>query len=142
LKAVSSQILSASSGVFPVAGFIPEPASSAGGQGEQMFCYLFRDGVTVNTIATPKAPLATANRCPSYEVSNEVTRAKKFARVASTSRDDYRASGGTEPVGTDQDGDPRWLDVVRTLYQSAWRSNRNELISAKAKAMRAQHQFD
>lgn len=69
---------------------------------------------------------------------------KKFSSVASTSRDDYRVSGGTEPVGTDQDGDPHWLDVVRALYQSAWRSNRNELVSAKAKAkaMRAQHQFD
>jgi hypothetical protein len=140
-KAVSSAIISTSSGVFPVAGFIPEPAESGGGQGTQVLCFLFRDGVTVNT-AKIGAPAATNGQCASGDENEQpVVRARRFARVASTTRLDYKQSGGSEPVGTDADGDPRWLDVVRTLYQRAWTSDRNELISARAKAMRAAGEF-
>jgi hypothetical protein len=34
-----------------------------------------------------------------------------------------------------------WVDVIRTLYQTAWMSDRNELISAKAMQARRQHRF-
>jgi hypothetical protein len=142
LTAVAKQILSASSGVFPVAGYVPEPASSADGKGDRIICLLFRDGVTVHTSAAPKSPPAVAKQCPSFNMNEKPARAEKFARVASTRRDDYRANGGIEPVGSEENGDLRWLDVVHTLYQKAWGSERNELISAKAKAMRAQHLFE
>lgn len=141
IKAVSNQILTASSGIFPVSGFIPEPASSGGGNGDQIMCYLFRDGVTVNTVSVPKAPAASNGQCPNFDEHTIVTKARKFARVASTTRAQYKANGGQAAVGTDQDSDPRWLDVVRSLYQQAWRSDRNELISAKAKEMRIQKIF-
>ncbi|HGM8089229.1 TPA: glucosaminidase domain-containing protein [Pseudomonas aeruginosa] len=142
VKAVAKQVVEASSGVFPVSGFIPEHASSGGGEGHQMVCYLFKDGVTVNTAQYGKPPAANAGRCPDVDHESAVTRAKSFARVASTTRGDYRANGGTAPVGTDQDGSAQWLDVVRALYQRAWSSDRNELISAKAMAMHAKHKFE
>lgn len=141
-SAVSKAIMAASSGVFPVAGFIPEPASSGGGVGSRVLCFLFRDGVTVTTLKVPSAPAAVDGHCVSSNENDEpVVKAKRYARVASTTRDDYRRSGGLEEVGTEVNGDPRWLDVVRTLYQKAWGSDRNELISARAKAMKASGAF-
>jgi len=141
-RALSKAILEASSGVFPVAGFIPEPASSGGGAGSQVLCFLFRDGVTVTTAKVPGAPPAVKGTCASSDENEEaVMRAKRFARVVSTTRGDYLRNGGQEPVGTDVDGDPRWLDVVRALYQRAWGADRNELISARARAMRVEGAF-
>jgi hypothetical protein len=49
-------------------------------------------------------------------------------------REEYKAAGGTKPVGTSQNRDVRWLEVVRTLYQEAWTGDRNQLLTAKAKA--------
>lgn len=127
-------IMKASSGVFPISGYIPEPAESGGGHGSAAQCYLFRDGVTITTDTwDSRAP--TGKTCgPPDENYKPARRAKKFARVASTTRQEYRDAGGTELVGTNADGDVRWLDVVRQLYQQAWTSDRNLLISAKAKA--------
>lgn len=121
------EIKTASSmGVFPVSGFIPE---SYGGNK----CYLFRDGVTIYTKGYAK--LAT-NGCPETDFSSEpATKAMRFARIALTTRDDYRAAGGTEQVGST--GDIRWLKVVRQLYQNAWKSDQNQLISARAIALKA-----
>jgi hypothetical protein len=134
-------ILDASSGVFPVAGFIVEPAGSAGGQGNGALCLLFRDGVTIATADWDSRP-PTGGKCGSDDENDKpVLRAKRFARVASTTRQEYRDAGGAEPVGTDKDHDVRWLDVVRKLYQQAWTSERNELISAKAKAEKARGKF-
>ncbi|HEY8880067.1 MAG TPA: glucosaminidase domain-containing protein [Roseateles sp.] len=140
-RVVAQTIWSASSGVFPVAGFIPEPAASGGGQGQAIQCFLFRDGVTVATAAVPAAPLAAGPQCPAADNDGAVIKARRFARVASTTRADYLAAGGTAPVGTDGDGDPRWLDAVRDLYQQAWSSDRNALISAKARSLKAAHKF-
>jgi hypothetical protein len=61
--------------------------------------------------------------------------------VASTTREEYLAAGGTETVGTKADGNVHWLDVVRQLYQEAWTSDRDQLISAKAKAAKAEGAF-
>jgi hypothetical protein len=134
-------IMDASSGVFPVAGYIPEPAASGGGHGSAAQCYLFRDGVTIATDTwDSRAP--TGKTCgPSDENDKPARRAKKYARVASTTRQEYRQTGGTEQFGTDQNGDVRWLDVVRQLYQQAWTSDRNQLISAKPKAAKAKGDF-
>jgi hypothetical protein len=53
--------------------------------------------------------------------------------VVSTSRENYRANGGTADVGTSSQRKLLWLDVVRQLYQEAWGSDRNELIVAWAR---------
>jgi hypothetical protein len=49
---------------------------------------------------------------------------------------EYRNAGGTMP----SDG-LHWVDVVRTLYQKAWQSDRNELLSATAIQARRDHRF-
>lgn len=65
INAVATQVIRASSGVFPVSGFIPEPAGSGGGTGSKIVCFVFQDGVTVNTSQFPKSqPGALAGRCP------------------------------------------------------------------------------
>jgi hypothetical protein len=140
-RVLARTLWSASSGVFPVAGFIPEPASAAGGQGQAIQCFLFRDGVTITTAAMPSAPLANGPQCPEADNDGAVIKARRFARVASTTRAEYQAAGGLAPVGSDADADPRWLDVVRELYQAAWGADRNALISAKAKALKAARSF-
>lgn len=142
-RVLSHSIIEASSGVFPVAGFIPEPAAAAGGKGGQILCLLFRDGVTVRTARIMGAPPAVDGKCATSDENEQaITRAMRFARVASTTRLDYQRNGGREPVGSDADGDPRWLQVVRTLYQRAWTSDRNELVSARAKSMLAEGKFN
>jgi hypothetical protein len=120
------EIKNASSmGVFPIAGFLPE---SHGGNR----CYLFRDGVTVYTKGYPAAQIGS---CPAGDFHFEpVLRAKKFARIASTTREEYRAAGGSREVG--KVDDVRWLDAVREAYQAAWTSPRNLLIVAKAKSLK------
>jgi hypothetical protein len=126
-----------SGGVFPVSGFIVEPASSAGGKGNGPVCLLFRDGVTIKTKTwNTRAPVN--NVCGTEdELKNPAKGAKRFARVISTTRQEYRDAGGSEEVGTDKNQDIRWLTVVRTLYQQAWNSDRNQLITAKAKDEKA-----
>jgi hypothetical protein len=134
---IARVILSASSGVFPVEGYIPESASSGGGKGTQILCYYFRDGVTVRLDGVQGVPASINCACPVAGCPEEkVVRAMKFARVASTSRAEYVAHGGTDRVGTDADGDVRWVDVVRRQYQDAWRSDRNALIAARVSALR------
>jgi len=57
----------------------------------------------------------------------------QYARIASTTREDYKAFGGTEEVGSKDDRQQKWLEVVRELYKKAWNSDRNELIIMWAK---------
>jgi hypothetical protein len=116
------QVREASSGgIFPIAGYIPEPQD--GGR-----CYVFRDGVTVWTKLRPYWQSPKNHSCgPVNENDQPLDHAWKFARIASTTRGDYIAAGGSRPV----DG-LNWVDVTRDLYQKAWNSDRNELMSAKA----------
>ena len=58
----------------------------------------------------------------------------KYARIISTTPQQYVAAGGKEPV---LDGDAvtqHWLDVVRTMYKRAMKSDRNELMEIWAEA--------
>jgi hypothetical protein len=64
-----------------------------------------------------------------HAVVADVTWVGKYARLQSTTREDYRAAGGKEDV----EG-AAWLNVSRKLYQAAWKSDRNELMIAWAKA--------
>ena len=142
VKWLAGEIRGASSGgIFPVAGYIVEPASSGGGQGNGATCYLFRDGLTIKT-ATWHTQAAVNGKCgPDDENQKPATRAFRYARIASTTREEYKDAGGTEPVGTSQNLDVRWLNVVRKLYQEAWTGDRNQLLTAKAKAGKSAHAF-
>lgn len=115
--------VASSGGVFPVAGYIPEPQDGG-------VCYVFRDGVTVWTTLRKQWLKPKNNACGASneeEMTQPLYKAWKFARIASTTRADYTAAGGDRPV----DG-LKWVDVVRALYQKAWNEDRNELISARA----------
>jgi hypothetical protein len=120
-----------SGGVFPVAGYIPEPE---GGN----VCYVFRDGVTVWTALRPYWQHPKNNSCggDGDEMEAPLHKAWKFARIASTTRPEYKNAGGTLPFD-----DLHWVDVTRTLYQMAWTSDRNELMSATAIQARRDHRF-
>lgn len=128
-----SEVRNASSGgVFPIAGYIPEPQDGG-------VCYVFRDGVTVWTTLRKKWLKPKHKHCGNSddeEMTQPLFKAWKFARIASTTRPEYKAAGGTRPV----DG-LKWIDVVRDLYQQAWNSDRNELMSAKAKGGKADGEF-
>jgi hypothetical protein len=133
IKYLVSEVRNASSGgVFPIAGYIPEPQDGG-------VCYVFRDGVTVWTEFRKSWLHPQNNHCGNSdeeEMTQPLFRAFKFARIASTTRPDYQAAGGTLPVNG-----LKWVEVVRDLYKKAWTSDRNELISAKAKAGKASGAF-
>jgi hypothetical protein len=122
--------VASSGGIFPVAGYVPEPQD--GGR-----CYVFRDGVTVWTTLHPRWQSPENHSCGDID-ENEAPLAAvwKYARIASTTREEYTDAGGTMPV----DG-PHWVDVVRALYQKAWTSDRNELMSATTKKASRDHRF-
>jgi hypothetical protein len=130
-----------STGLFPVSGYLVEPASAAGGTGDGPECMLFRDGVTISTDTWDTQPAKGGNCGPDDETVKPATAAKRYSRVASTTREEYYAGGGTKPAGASNNRDPRWVDVIRELYQAAWTSDRNELVSAKAKAEKQKRQF-
>ena len=122
--------IASSGGIFPVAGYIPEPASAAGGQGDKIICLLFRDGVTVAT-ATESVRTPTKGSCgEDHATDSTITQAKRYARVISTTREEYVRAGGKEAVG--KLGDVRWLAVVRAEFQKGLKSRRNFLVTAKA----------
>jgi hypothetical protein len=112
--------MASSMGVFPVAGYIPEP--ELGGR-----CFLFRDGVTVTTKSYPHQLKPVGGACGADETTTPLRSAGLFARISSTTRADYAAAGGTRPVAR-----LAWVDVTRDLYQQAWNSDENPLITAKA----------
>ena len=102
--------------------------------------YLFKDGVTVyikDTTMWPKDKTCTPEELNFYlRITNDDLKAQtgQYARIASTTREDYKSAGGTEDVG-DKDGrKQKWLEVVRDLYKKAWNSDKNELIIMWAKS--------
>lgn len=124
-------IISQSGGQFPVAGVVYEDMEGDG----FMKAYCFRNGVTVRVDGVTHrttAPLTAAEIDASLR--GPIERVYTYARIASTTPDQYRAAGGIVEVGTNKDRKPAWLDVVGDLYRRAWNSDRNELISAWAKA--------
>jgi hypothetical protein len=139
---VTTATRAASGNIFPVAGYVPESKGSSGGVGNEIVCIPFRDGVTAYSKKIPRAVDPRDNKCAMDDVNEQpIVQAMRFARVVSTTRLEYKQNGGNEIVGSDNDRDPRWIDVVRGLFQRAWTSDRNELISAKARALRANGKF-
>jgi len=114
-----------SGGIFPIDGFIPEPLH--GGR-----CFLFHDGVTVFTKLYPESQKPVANKCDDTKaiITNysDIKSVGQFARIISTTRSEYKNYPGTYPVNKNQ-----WVIAVREEYKKAWTSDKNVLISAKAK---------
>lgn len=123
-----SRILQASGAQFPIAGIVLEdqypdktkkcPKCKPDGIQE---VYTFRDGLTVEV----EGGLTSAYTGPFGEDENRIaldrqkaiTKAKKYARIQSTSRDEYRSYMGS----LSQDvTDAKWVDVIRDLYKDAW----------------------
>jgi len=129
-RKLADHILSQSGAQFPVRGIVYEDIIPANGIYE-IYCYM--DGVTVKINGVEhrgeKQPLPEQINKSLQAVLADVTYVGKFARLQSTTREQYRQNGGKEPVeGTN------WLRVSRELYQKAWKSDRNELMIAWAKA--------
>ncbi len=97
--------------------------------------YPFRDGVTVKLKRFgekyPSRKLTVEDiQYTLNAAESEVTFTGKYARIQSTTRAEYAVAGGKEIT----EGSA-WCSVVRELYQAAWGKDRNQLMTAKAKAL-------
>ena len=130
-------IRSQSGGQFPVRGVVYEAMYEPG----RYDPYVFKDGVTVYVADPNRMPADGHCTDEQLEFYLRLTDADlkpytgRYARIASTTREQYRAAGGTERVGdSDRDRRIEWLNVVRRLYRQAWESDENRLITAWAEA--------
>ena len=122
---------------FPVRGVVYEAMERPG----RYEPYVFKDGVTVYVADNARFP--ADGHCTPEQLAFYLTltdadlkpRTGRYARICSTTREQYKAAGGRDEVG-DSDSDRRlaWLDTVRRLYRRAMKSDRNELMIAWAKA--------
>lgn len=111
-----------------------------GGAGEHTY-YPFFDGVTVklDTIADGwPTRLLNHAEVESAVIAEEgnITKIGKYARIQSTTRQEYWDAGGTQDVSNE-----KWLGVVRQLYQAAWGNDENELMVATARAKKREWGF-
>jgi hypothetical protein len=129
-RKLSDWIISQSGAQFPVRGIVYEDILPANGMNE---IYCFMNGVAVKVSGvehrgekqpTPEQMAKALNARPS-----DVTWVGKYARIQSTTREQYLKAGGKEKT----EG-AAWLEVSRKLYQAAWGKDRNELMVAWAKA--------
>ena len=126
-------ILNASGGQFVIAGVVWEDISPADGVYEG---YTFRNGVTVLLEGVPNAAtrvLTETERNAAIAPETPVLQVRRYARIASTSPDDYRANGGAVDVGTTASPSLAWHETVGALYRAAWVQDQNELITAWAR---------
>ena len=120
---------------FPVKGVVYEDQYTRDFQEP----YVFKDGVTVyikDSTMWPKGKTCTPEQLDFYlRITNEDLKPQtgQYARISSTTREDYKAGGGTEDIGSKADRKQKWLEVVRELYKKAWHSDHNELIEMWAK---------
>ena len=122
---------------FPVRGVVYEAMERPG----RYEPYVFKDGVTVYVADSARFP--ADGHCTPEQLAFYLTltdadlkpRTGRYARICSTTREQYKAAGGRDEVG-DSGSDRRlaWLDTVRRLYRRAMKSDRNELMIAWAKA--------
>jgi hypothetical protein len=136
-KYLRLRIWGASNAQFPVSGYVIEPKSVLGGSSNDPLCFLFRDGVTIRTQnVTTHAP--ENGECkPQSAETESASKAFNFARIASTSREEYRMFPGAPDIGNSGSGDLRLIEVTRKEWQVAWASDRNKLLSAAAVAAKA-----
>jgi endoglucanase len=134
-NALFNAIRGQSGAQFPVLGVVYEDQYIKNFQEP----YLFKDGVTVymqDSTKWAQNKTCTPEQIEMYlRVTNKdlKPRTGRYARIASTTREDYKACGGIEDVGDANDRKLKWLDIVRELYKKAWNSDRNELIICWAK---------
>jgi len=132
-REIFRHILAQSGGQFPVAGVVYEDILPADGRNE---IYCFRDGVTVAIAGVPHRgtdPLTPQQLAAS--VDGKITRVYTYARIASTSPQMWMTAGGSKDVlGADGKPTEKWLAAVRSAYQAAWTSDRNELLVAWVRA--------
>ncbi len=133
--AVLKWIDNQSNAQFPVKGVVYEDQYTKDFQEP----YVFKDGVTVyikDSTMWPKDKTCTPEQLDFYlRVTNDDLKPQtgQYARISSTTREDYKSNRGTEDVGDKNDRKQKWLEVVRELYKKAWNSDRNELIIMWAK---------
>ena len=125
------RIIAQSGAQFPIAGLVLEDMDGDG----VWSMYAFRDGVTcvVQGVANGSTEVPTPFHL-AQALGAPVTRVKVYARIAGTTREEYRKNGGVVDVGTSRNQKPAWRAVVRDLYQKAWRNDRNELLVAWARS--------
>jgi endoglucanase len=115
---------------FPVAGVVFEDILPANGKLE---VFAFRNGVTVRVNGITHLGTAQPSAVEiEKSLHGEVTSAFRFARIQSTTREQYLANGGTRNVTGNA-----WNEVNRDLYKAAWGRNRNEMMVAWARANKA-----
>jgi hypothetical protein len=107
---------------FPVAGFVYEGP-----------ILVFRDGVTsvIEGVGKTTVSAAKVSKLKKSVFDNEPVTAKKFARISSTTRDDFAAFAGVPSSSLDN---LAWLDTVRREYQAAWGRDANRLMTARVNA--------
>jgi endoglucanase len=117
---------------FPVAGVVLESNENLC----QKCC--FRDGVTISVKGwrdirnlSSSATKEEVDLC----LTAQITGVGKFARIQSTTPEEYKDNGGREDVGTDDHPRSSWLTVIRQSYQKAWTSDYNDLMVAKARSL-------
>lgn len=129
---LSKHIIMQSGAQYPVAGMVYEDM-----EGDGIYkLYCFRDGVTVGIKGIESASKKVMNEDEINQcLYGEVEWCGTYARIQSTTREQYTSFGGKEDVGTSTKGNKKisWMKVSRELYQAAWGSDRNELMLAWAK---------
>lgn len=134
---IVERVLVQSGGQFPVSGVVYEDMEGDG----TYYPYIFKDGVTVylNDESMKAADNNPTEAMLDYYLTLTDSQLKSYtgtyARIVGTTREEYKANGGTVDVGTSESTDTRkvaFLGVVRELYQKAWDTNYNELMIAWA----------
>jgi hypothetical protein len=129
---VFAHIINQSGGQFPLAGIVLEDMDGNGKPSN----YCFRNGVTVSI----KGLFLGSTRFPEKQatqeeieksLNGEVEGVYKYARIQSTSREDYIRY--SKKAMTTAKGN-KWMDVVAKLYKEAWNSDHNDLLTAWVKA--------
>lgn len=128
---LSTNIIDASGAQFPIAGIVFENLNSDG----KFEIYPFRNGVTVKIDGVPyRGTHQPTNAQIEKSLNGDPTWTGQFARIQSTTREEYKANGGTEDVGDQHHRKLKWLEVSRDLYKAAWGQDRNELMIAWLRA--------
>ncbi|MFC2123614.1 hypothetical protein ACFLU5_02285 [Bacteroidota bacterium] len=124
-------IIGQSGGQFPVAGIVYEDILPADGTFE-IFC--FRNGVTVEIEGIVHRGTEQPTK-EQIEISlyGNVIKVFRYARIQSTTPQQYINNGGKVDVGNNDERKSAWMDVIKQLYQEAWNGDFNELMIAWAK---------
>ncbi len=133
-RRIFKHIIEQSGGQFPIAGVVYEDILPEDGKFE---IYCFRDGVTVEIEGVPHR--GTEPMTPEQieaSISGRIKRVFTYARIQSTTPQQFIDAGGPLDILKDNKPTLRWPDVIREAYQQAWNSDRNPLLVAWLKGNR------